>query len=506
LSVRVLRAIAGLEADASQPAIEKLRRALDASGYSAQTVRAALGPELGQSHFRLDTPLYLRRLDAGNPLHAQIQLFAMDAWVGEREARNALQPLDLDSAAELGLIERDGRGVRGIVRIAAHDGLWLAHDRHEDFMPNPERDHVLGVNPAAITLANLTPRAPVRATLDLGAGCGVQALLSARHSTVVAAVDINPRALAFARFNALLNGAGNVDCLAGDMFAPVAERRFDLIVCNPPYVISPDSRFVFRDSGQPGDTICERVVRGAARQLEDGGFASILCNWALRRGEAWSAPLERWVLGSGCDAWLLKSDIQDPVTYAAIWNRSRETKSYAEALERWTGAYRELGIEAIGLGAVILRRRAGANWVRADPMPANPVEPCHDQILRVFRAHDFLSRLRDARELLGHAFQLAPDHQIRQTLKGRDGRWVVERAEVALDSGFRFQGGVDGYALRFLASGDGRRTLGDVLDELGKEGGCDANELADCATSVVQQMVALGLVVPVERAPDVSGA
>jgi hypothetical protein len=485
--------------------IAKLRHAFQGSGYSAQTVREALGPEMGQSHLRLDTPLYRRRLDPTKPLHAQVQLFAMDAWLDEPDARAALRPLELESAAALGLIEGGPGSVRGLVRIAAHEGLWLAHDRHDDTGPALAPDHVLGVNPAMVTLASLTVRLPARTALDVGTGCGVQALLADRHSRQVVGVDINARALGFARINALLNASDGVSWLRGDMFAPVADRRFDLIVGNPPHVISPDSRYVFRDNGQPVDTLCERAVRRAARQLEDGGFATILCNWALRRGDEWGAPLERWVDGSGCDAWLLRSDVQDPLTYAAIWTRGRDGAAYAEALDRWTAACKQQGIEAIGMGGVILRRRSGRNWVRRAELPGNPTESCHDQILRVFRAHDFLSELGSARALLGRAFVLAPEHEIRQTLKGEQGRWVVQSSEVALSRGLRFRSSLDGYALRFFAGGDGRRTLGELVAELSAAAG-QPNQLGDSAARAVQQMVALGIVVPAGATPEATGA
>src|SRR5437879_1195044 len=126
---------------------------------------------------------------------------------------------------------------------------------------DPSRDHVLGVNTAAVTLESLTVRRRVRSALDLGCGGGIQALFAARHSEHVIAVDKNPRALDFTRFNAQLNGLRNVEGRQGDLFEPVAGLRFDLIVCNPPYVISPESRYTFRDSGRRGDALCEDVVR-----------------------------------------------------------------------------------------------------------------------------------------------------------------------------------------------------------------------------------------------------
>ena len=52
-----------------------------------------------------------------------------------------------------------------------------------------------------------------------------------------------------------------VELVEGDLFEPVEGCDFDLIVCNPPYVISPESDIIYRDSGVPGDAFCEALVR-----------------------------------------------------------------------------------------------------------------------------------------------------------------------------------------------------------------------------------------------------
>ena len=486
-----------LDADAKET-IARLRRVFEAHGYTAAAVRQALGVEIGTSHLRRDLPLYVRRLAAPTPLHTLVKLFTLDQCVNEVEARGSFDPLELAELAALGLIDCGPRGVRALVGLCEYDGLLLAHDRFDEEAPGRRADHVLRVNPPAVTLASLTVRRRVRSTLDLGAGGGVQALLAARHSDRVIAVDKNPRALSFTRFNARLNGVLNVECREGDLFDPVAGCRFDLIVCNPPYVISPDSRYVFQDSGRPGDAICEDVVRRAPAHLEEGGFASILCNWALGAQEEWSAPLRRWVEGAGCDAWLLHSDTQDPLTYAALWNLDRDPSAYGDALDRWLAHYHELGVEAIAMGAVILRRReAGPNWVRADEIPGKLVDSCHEHILRVFELKDHLLGLGDE-ELLEQAFKLVSDHRLRQTLALREGDYVVEEAELELSGGLRFRGMVDPYTLHLLRRCDGQHALSDVVAEMASRGGADRDQLASAVAGVVRRLVSLGFLVPTE--------
>ena len=77
----------------------------------------------------------------------------------------------------------------------------------------------------------LTPGARV---LDLGSGSGAVGVAAARRGCRVTAVDINPSAVRCTRINALLNQV-DIDVREGDLFAPAAGERFDVVVFNPPY-------------------------------------------------------------------------------------------------------------------------------------------------------------------------------------------------------------------------------------------------------------------------------
>ncbi len=70
--------------------------------------------------------------------------------------------------------------------------------------------------------------------LDLGSGSGVCGIAAARRGCQVVAVDINPSAVRCTRINALLNEV-SVDVRQGDLFSPVQDERFDVVLFNPPY-------------------------------------------------------------------------------------------------------------------------------------------------------------------------------------------------------------------------------------------------------------------------------
>jgi SAM-dependent methyltransferase len=477
-------------------AVARLRVALETHGYLGPEAERVLGAPFGEHHLRADLPLYLRRLAAPRPLHGLVKLFGLYVPVPEDEARASLAPLSLEEAEGLGLVERVDGVVRARVGLAAMGPLVVARDKPRDG-GSLRADHVLGLNRPALLLAALTPRAKVASVLDLGCGGGVQALLAAAHARRVVATDINPRALAFARFNARLNDVTNVEWREGDLYAPVGGERFSLVVANPPFTVSPDRRFAFRDGGREGDELSRDVVRGAASHLEDGGFALVLCSWILRAGEDWALPLRRWVDACGCDAWLLQSAVEEPLQYAAGWNRSAEA-DYGEALDRWTAYYRARGAEAIGLGAVVLRRRDGRNWVRADEMAGDPASGAGGHVRRVFAAEDFLQARGVDESLLEAAFRVAPNVIVSQSLRpAEDGGLAAGGAVLALDGGLGFRGSADPVTLELLRRCDGRTPLRAAIAAIGAHTGHAPDRLAVAVLAAVRGLVGLGFLLPV---------
>jgi HemK-related putative methylase len=75
---------------------------------------------------------------------------------------------------------------------------------------------------------------PGSTVLDLGSGSGACGIAAAKRGCQVTAVDINPSAVRCTRINALLNNV-EVDVRQGDLFGPVHDDRFDVVLFNPPY-------------------------------------------------------------------------------------------------------------------------------------------------------------------------------------------------------------------------------------------------------------------------------
>ena len=451
-------------------AIVQLRAALWAAGFTAQGVSEAMATSgAGFTPRPTQVPIVLRLLPAGGALATLVKLFLVAVRVPIDEAASALHPLTLDRAAALGLLAVDGGFARALVGLVPHGDLVLSFDLITDTADDIAADIVVGVSASSRTLADLTVRRPVEDVLDVGTGSGIQALLAAPHALRVTGTDLNPRAVAFARFNALLNGVTNIDFVTGDLVDSVGDRRFDLIVSNPPFVVSPDSDYLYRDSSLPGDAISRDLTRGVAGLLREGGFAHLLVSWVHQAGGDWSLPLREWVAGLGCDAWLLHFQSDDPLDYTTSWNATleRDVTRYTDTVERWLDYFEAEKIKAIGYGAIILRRcpsGAGQPWVGAHSSGA-PAGPANDQVMSLFTARDFLARAGAPSSLLDQRLVIDDRNRLDQSMRCSGGTFEVQGATLVLERGLAFRAAVDVYSAHLLSRFDGTRTVREAIDE-----------------------------------------
>ncbi len=479
----------------AQPAlVAALRERLRDVGYDAAGLQYTLGSGAEAPVKRVELPVYLRRLKR-TPLHTLIKLFLLGLPAPLEDVAAAVQPLSPESLVDLGLLVVGDSGLASPYRLVVFEDLYLVCDRYQEGQATLSVDHVTGVNRSSMLLAALTvPRSG--AALDLGTGCGVQALRLARHAGAVVATDINLRALNMALFNAQLNGGVQVECRAGSLFEPVAGETFDLIVSNPPYVVSPAGQFIFRDAGMEGDAISRLAVQASARHLRPGGYATVLCNWAHAAGGDWAAPLRTWTADLGCDALLLRHETSDPLTYAATWNTPTETggvEGLGSRLDEWLAYYARLGIEAISSGAVVLRRSTGPHWTLALDAPLTHIGPCGPHLERLFAAQDFLQAHPDPADLL--ATVLAPtDCAVTETRRPSPDGFTVTDRRLHLIRGLAFAEPLDDFSHELLTELDGRRPLRDLLD------GLDAADV-EAALLTVRRWLSLGLVRPLTT-PD----
>ncbi len=439
---------------------ERLREFLIDTGYGEENVRIKLGlKDLPSSRLR-----NLARLLDATREPSCINTLLRWFWIGVSQDASAsaeqLPSWFIPMTLECGLLHQRGTDLAPEVMFLPADGFIFAAD-HTSKIDSADRDLVLWPNPTSRLLSRFTVRRPSRATLDVGTGTGIQALIAAAHSQTVVATDLNPRAVAFAAFNARLNGIENVECLAGEGFEPVAGRKFDLIVSNPPFFLSPSTAYLFCDNPMDLDQLCRRMTREAPNYLNEGGYFQMLCEWAEVEGQPWQQRLEEWFEGSECDAWVMKGYSQDPSEYAEEHIRSTVSAidRDAELFASYMDYYRARKVKAVCGGIIVLHRRSGKNWIFMEEVTSTPKQPFGELIAGGFDARDFLLSHPSDELLLEAKPTLSPSAQLEQIFRRDDAGWQLQGLSVRLVKGFEFSFGLQPLVAEFLSGCDGTRTF-----------------------------------------------
>jgi methylase of polypeptide subunit release factors len=451
-----------IDVDAARIVGETLRTA----GYTEAAITAALGDDAYSARSK-DLPVLMRRVPQTR-LGTVIRTFFLIQPVSVTDLTRAIGERGVASLEAAGVAEV-GDDVKPRMRILPVADLLIASDddprREGEFPP----DFVAAYTAATRLCDALTPRPDVERALDVGTGSGVHALLAARHAKHVIATDVNERALAFTELNAALNGLRNVEVRQGSLFEPVEGETFDLITCNAPYVVSPETRWAYRDGGFAADEVSERVVKTAAAHLNDDGYAALLVSWlGHEEGKPDARPLE-WVDGSDCDAWILPIWGGDPLTHAATWNDhlAGETEQYQAALEDWTSYLADLGVNWVSEGGVLLHKRVGAEHsTRIDSVEEDDLEDAGDQILRAFESRAILGSYESDDLLLDANVAVAGPVRLELALEPDGTGTVVTGASVALDEGTHPELEVSSDMIEVLAALDGAKSYAAVIESV----------------------------------------
>ncbi|MDM7854449.1 DUF7059 domain-containing protein [Cellulomonas alba] len=536
----------------TEPAlVDALRADLAAAGFTVTGVDELLGPVASDAlHREEQVPALRATASSDEPAAALIRAFVLGAPVRRRALERALPTVGVAGAARLGLVASSGTAaddeVHALVDLRPYTALdavdpggetrevdwWIASDLGELATGRALRtDHVLGVGGASTTLAQVTVRRPVARALDLGTGCGIQSLHALLHAGRVTATDISHRALAFARFNAALAGVraegqgtespthlaasdrtdgaahppagpaaptapARLDLRLGSMLDPVAGERFDLVVSNPPFVITPRDpdvpTYEYRDAGRTGDAIVRELVTGVRAVLAPGGVAQLLGNWEVRRGERWDERVGEWLAESGLSGWVVQRELQDPAQYAETWIRDggttpdRDREAWRTSYDAWLDDFASRDVEAIGFGIVTLVDD-GLGWARLEEVTGTVQQPLGPSIEASVRARAALA----TRDLADLRLVVAPDVTEERYLTPGD----VDPQIILLRQGGGFGRTVQaGTALAALVGAcDGELTVGQIVAALGALLERPAHEVAAEVLPAVEGLVVDGL-------------
>lgn len=516
--------------------IAALRADLTAGSFTTETTEQLLGPVAAGALQRQDAvPAHRVLARREEPAAVLLRLFTLGAAVPRHQVDAALPALGADGARRLGLLApvaatagRDEPGtapdpatgpealLRARIELAPYSARddagpinwWIAADLPEIATGRPlGPEHVLGVGGASLTLARITPRARVGAVLDLGCGGGIQALHASRHAERVVATDLSERALAFAAFNAALNGI-ELELRHGSLLEPAAGETFDLVVSNPPFVITPRAAadevttWTYRDGGRAGDALLAELLRGLPSHLAPGGTAVMLGNWEIPAGADWDAHPRSWlgpVVADGVDAWVLQREQEDPAQYAETWVRdggiTDRDPLWPALIGAWLEDFETRSVERIGFGYLLLRRpgtgtaRPGA--LRAEQVPGTGSGVLAAHLADGLRALDVLAGMDDATLAASRPVR-AQDVVERRHLT--PGQWDPMLIELVQGAGFARSVRADQQLAATVGALDGTLTLGQVLGAVCALTDADEEETRARVLPAVRELILTGMV------------
>jgi hypothetical protein len=485
------------------------------ANYGSAPVAEALGMP-GQAALARADLTGVQRLVAGNsPTEILIRLFLLGLPVTTEQARTALAPVPVRAAIEAGLLTGAAGEVHAALDLRPYSETggpdwWLLSDLGADVRPGPlHPDHVLGVGQAATTLAQATVRRPVRRALDVGTGSGVQALHLSRHCDSITATDLSGRALSFAAANAALNGQ-RWQLRQGSLLEPVAGERFDLVVCNPPFIVGPgftadDGGFSYRDSGLVADSVCQRLIEQLPDRLTEGGTGQLLANWVIPVDGEWTERLAGWLPAHGVDAWIWQREVAEPGEYVSLWLRDAGelpgSPRWQARYHRWLDWFGQAGVAAVGMGLVSIRRTDRPSRIVCENVPQAYQPPIGACIAGWFDRQAWLA----GADLL--AGRLVADPGLVLTTQsllgdGEQAGWQPARSTLGQSGGLRWELEVDEAVAMLVAACTGEVTTGLALRLIASATGLPAEDVIEALLPVLRDLIGRGFLIPAELLPE----
>ncbi len=440
-----------------------------------------------------DAPMLARRSRGAGALGVLADCFSLGLSVESKRAKAAVPEDVLIAAIDSGLLEADGDSLKPTVAIATFDDRLIAMETAEVHRKREIDNLALPVNATTHQLFSFLIRSRSRRSLEIGCGPGPLTLHASRFSDTVTGADINPRALAYSRFNAALNGVEGVSFCQADAMTPF-RGEFDRIFSNPPYYITPGNRLLYCENPDELDGFCERLTRQAIPLLSEGGYFQMLMDWVEVKGEVPEDRIRRWVEGSGCDALLIRRSTRS--LDESCWRMLRETepdstKVNAEQLEEWVQYFQQRNVRAVHGGMLALRKRSGRNWFRSEQTQERTTARFGDVVERMFEGYTYSAQVSN-NDLLDTKPTLVGGAKLEKNADYQEGRWIYGNAFIrsAAGRGMRFK--VDPSAERFLERLNGRKTLREVVRGIPDRPGVSRENLTEELVSLVRRLLEFG--------------
>ncbi len=361
-------------------------------GYSEKNVYDRLG--IADIEFILFKylPIYLKqKLKENTSLDKLIKFFLLNQFLTKQEAVQIFSPEMLRFCTDVGLMGVDTEGFYSRVDLFPCLDGYFASDHRFTTIYGPGHVYPPGLD--SYTLARGMIRERAESTLDLCTGNGIQAIIASRHSERVTGIDINPRAINFARFNALLNQTDNITFIEGNLYDPVENEKFDRILTNPPFIPAPHQKACSHDDEKSGEVVLQRMIEGVPRHLNDDGYAQAATILLFNEGIDYINKLKGWLKNAPVQLLTAANRYRDVETYISGYiHMGKDFDEYSDELIEWFNSYRKNKVFKLADGIISIKNTPYAEF-SGDLRDIHPMrKPCCNEIKNYL---DVLSHIND---------------------------------------------------------------------------------------------------------------
>jgi len=414
-------------------------------------------------------------------LDALLHLLVLGEAAAVSEAKRVLPVAVWDVLIQSELIleeKKEGGQCLGSVALFPVRGLFLAADRWTNI------DHSLRQTFDDIVYPVMTKSGkqyldyisfePCEDFLEMCAGTSPAALLAARTARKACAADITERSLAFARFNAALNGIDNVEFVRGDLFEPVSGRTFDRIAAHPPYMPVLKPAEIYSAGGALGDEIASKIIADLPGRLKPGGRFYCRTLGIDRSERSFEQQVRHWLGAreSEYDVALFVFDTLQPRRFALEHTLNKDG-GRAEVAQ-WEKLFEENEVQALLALVLVIQRiaekRSAFTLRRSihDDLPAAMVEWALGWET-LLHAQGLTDALIGAKPVATPGIEVTARHVL------RDGELKAEDFRLSLKRPFEVDWRVQPWMPLLLPRCDGNASVAELFEQC-KEAGWIAGE------------------------------
>lgn len=440
--------------------------ALRAAGYDDATLcrRFDLGDMSDIGRIDIGPPDYAR---IGEPLATLIRLFLQVEHVPRADAEKVFDRNTLDAFIALDLLraEADATAYYTPVFLYPVAGFAIASDLYMNPTGGqftPPADVVFpALTSHTLQFLRLISERPAEAALDLCAGSGIGALVLSRHSERAVSSDITRRATHFAHFNRLLNNRKGVEAVCGDLYDSVLGQTFDRIIAHPPYVPAPRTTAIWRDGGETGEVLVQRIIEGAPRALRPGGLLYNLSLGIDTREALFEERVRGWLGAAESEFDIIFAVHHETSTQKVIKGVLEKNEALGAAdISRLERAFKEIGTTNLAVGALVMRRREAGDgrepWTFRTTLSPETDGSSFDQ---AFRWHDRAAAPGFIEELLAGKPRLSPRLRVTVTHTVEAGRLTPTEFIVESQRPFASKLQFDHWIVPIMTGFDGEITV-----------------------------------------------